>query len=335
MTWTGWDRGIIIAQYTNHRKINDIRARECLFPIFSAVSFIDEQPQPFIWNSNQRKSHQNSILKDLRTLVISCCFNHLDYAYMFDNVRLCSRYFLKNRRIPFKVARLPLPSIHFPLFVVTASNRCHDPDNFGLLEASFYSEKTTKRNKRDSRKMYFYKETPAELLYHATNDLYFNSYITLKKAKLQVKLVQFKLFIRTRNYCDTYIFVILPFWFGNFQMRYVHFPATKPSTGLTHFARKYFGQSRDRNCESWRDRANNQDCLSFHRCSARPVIFNCFVRHPEGGQRISSSKVRQLHDHFYTLPLSFFFLLEDDTIPRFIYPADPLSSPRSCYEDNI
>lgn len=74
--------------------------------------------------------------------------------------------------------------------------------------------------------------------------------------------------------------VIVPFWFGNLQMHYIHFPATKPSTGLTHFARKYLDQSRDRNCESWRDRANNQDCLSFHRCSARPVIFGCFVRTP-------------------------------------------------------
>lgn len=126
---------------------------------------------------------------------------------------VCVVDFLKNRRIPFKVARLSLPSIHFPLFVVRASNRCHDPDNFGLLVASFYSEKTAKRNKRDSRKMYFYKETPAELLYHTANDLSLNSYIALKKGKLQAKLVdQYDQYViyTNKNYCDIYIFVILP-----------------------------------------------------------------------------------------------------------------------------
>lgn len=71
----------------NHRKINGIHdERENVFSRFGAVSFIDERP--FIRNSNQRKSHQSGILKDLRTLVISRCFNHLGYAYSTTCVRV-------------------------------------------------------------------------------------------------------------------------------------------------------------------------------------------------------------------------------------------------------
>lgn len=130
------------------------------------------------------------------------------------------------------------------------------------------------------------------------------------------------------------------FLFGNLQVYYYMFIflqsnviLLRSSTRLTHFARKYFSQSRDRNCESWRDRANNQDCLLFHRCSARPVIFSCFVRRLEGGQRCCPARSDNCRS--YIPPLSLFFFVEDDTIPRSIYFADPSSSPRSCYGNNI
>lgn len=78
----------------------------------------------------------------------------------------------------------------------------------------------------------------------------------------------------------SWTYLIIFGWFMSIVVRpSVTLPPTLDTTDTFHT--RYFSQSRDRNRGSWRDGANNRDWLSFHRCSAWPVIFSRFVRRPE------------------------------------------------------
>lgn len=90
----------------------------------------------FIRNNDQRTSRQSGALKDRRTLVISGCFNHLDYAYAFENASVAS--LKKIDRFSSKWSAYLSFRYLFSFVMITC-----DPCNFVLLVASFSLEKMT------------------------------------------------------------------------------------------------------------------------------------------------------------------------------------------------